>query len=100
MKKMVLLLMILSSCSNLTEKPVDYGYLSNYDAQFDPTELDHPKRLPHRNDFIRGVDVSTYEEVILKGGVYLNEYGENIDDDLRFGDDIIIQDQTIQSPSK
>jgi arabinogalactan endo-1,4-beta-galactosidase len=77
MKKMVLLLMILSSCSNLTEKPVDYGYLSYYDAQFDPSQLAHPKRLPHRDDFIRGVDVSTYEEVIAKGGEFFNEYGES-----------------------
>ena len=76
MKKVILLLMILSSCSNQIARPVDYGYLSEYDAEFNPHDLDHPKRTPHRSDFIRGVDVSTYEEVILKGGVYLNEYGE------------------------
>ena len=76
MKRMVLILLILTSCSNQLPRPVDYQYLSAYDADFDPAALDYEKRTPHREDFIRGVDVSTYEEVILAGGVYLNEYGE------------------------
>jgi arabinogalactan endo-1,4-beta-galactosidase len=76
MKRMVLILLILTSCSKQLPRPVDYQYLSSYDADFDPAALDHEKRTPHREDFIRGVDVSTYEEVILAGGVYLNEYGE------------------------
>lgn len=76
MKRFVLLFIILSSCSGQSPRPIDYTYLSSYDAQFQPNQLDHPKRSPHRQDFIRGVDVSTYEEVILQGGQYLNEYGE------------------------
>ena len=77
MKRMVLFLLILTSCSNQLPRPIDYQYLSSYDADFDPALLVHEKRIPHREDFIRGMDVSTYEEVILQGGRYLNEYGES-----------------------
>lgn len=74
---MALLVLILSSCATETSKPIDYGYLSDYDATFNINELTHTKRRPHRQDFIRGVDVSTYDEVMLNGGNYLNEYGES-----------------------
>jgi arabinogalactan endo-1,4-beta-galactosidase len=77
MKRIVLFLLILTSCSNQLPRPIDYQYLSSYDADFDPTELIHEKRTPHREDFIRGMDVSTYEEVILQGGSYFNEYNES-----------------------
>ncbi len=77
MKRLLLSFIILTSCLGQSQRPIDYAYLSTYDAQFSPTQLIHPKRTPHRQDFIRGVDLSTYEEVILQGGQYLNEYGEN-----------------------
>lgn len=87
MKYRYLLALLLVSCqttlsshvesiSSLDESPINYDYLLPYDATFTPDQLSYLPLSSDRDDFIKGVDVSTYQEVIQKGGVYLNERGE------------------------
>lgn len=86
MKRIVLLALLLVSCSvtesstTLTSSsslpPLDYSYLHDYDASFHPNQLTYTPLSSGRDDFIRGVDVSTFEEVMLQGGQYVNEYGD------------------------
>lgn len=86
MKQFIFLSLLLVSCSTVTESsssslssslpPIDYSYLQTYDSSFDVEQLSYETITSPRDDFIRGVDVSTFEEVILQGGVFYNEFGD------------------------
>lgn len=64
-----------SSLSPSNEVP-NYDYLLPYDSTFEIDHLSTQSITKHRDDFIKGVDISTFEEVITNGGIFYNEFGQ------------------------
>ena len=84
MKKLFIFAFLFASCSTVSSlpsstsyQPIDYSYLHPYDPLFQPQQLTYAPLISKRDDFIKGVDISTFEEVILQGGEFFNEYGES-----------------------
>jgi arabinogalactan endo-1,4-beta-galactosidase len=83
MKRIFIMTMLLMSCAQpisssdfaSSEQPT-YDYVLPYDSTFKIGNLPTQPINKHRDDFIKGADISTFEEVITKGGVFYNEFGK------------------------